>query len=100
MWLNLTNIILRQKARQKCIKFLFSFQTNIQCLWNACLYGKKDKAKVVITVKFKVAPAASVLFLSLGGDFMSLHFIIINLTWFFCTFCYVLHILRKIGGHD
>lgn len=76
MWLNLTNIILRQKARQKCIKFLFSFQTNIQCLWNACLYGKKDKAKVVITVKFKVAPAASVLFLSLGGDFMSLHFII------------------------
>ena len=43
MWLNLTNIILRQKARQKkYIKFLFSLQTNIQCLWNACLYGKKD----------------------------------------------------------
>lgn len=39
---------------------------------------QNDKEKVMITIKqVRIVAAASVLFLSLDGDFVSLHFVII-----------------------
>lgn len=39
---------------------------------------QNDKEKVMITIKqVRIVAAANVLFLSLGGDFVSLHFVII-----------------------